>query len=71
MMLVRRVLEAGAERVPKEPDCADCGLHGAEFCWVCLGRMEKERDEARAAVETLRAAIDERTKRTMRVEREP
>lgn len=39
---------------PTSDMCVDCDTHLSEFCWVCHGRMEKQRDDTRAERDRLR-----------------
>lgn len=43
---------------PTSDMCVDCDTHLSEFCWVCHGRMEKQRDDARIERDRLRAEAD-------------
>lgn len=51
--LIPRIDAALAGLPPNTPICVECDTHEAEFCWVCLGKMEKQRDDARADVDRL------------------
>lgn len=36
---------------PTSDFCVSCDTHLSEFCWVCHGKLEKQRDDLLAAAE--------------------